>query len=65
LRRRPQQRPGISRAKATAIAVAISVATVNFCLLLWAREGKAEEMPSGALCHFLPMSKMRAFCSIG
>jgi hypothetical protein len=53
LRRRPQQRPGISRAKATAIAVAITVATVNFCLLLWAREGKAEEMASkGSLSFF-------------
>jgi hypothetical protein len=52
LRRRPQQRPGIGRAEVTAIAVAISVATVKFCLLLCAREGKAEEMASGGSLSF-------------
>jgi hypothetical protein len=47
----------ISRATATAIAVAITVATVNWGLLLRVREGKAEEMASetrvpGALSFF-------------
>jgi hypothetical protein len=52
LRRRPQHRREVSRAKATAIAVAISVATVNSGLLLCAREGKAEEMASGGSLSF-------------
>jgi hypothetical protein len=39
-------RRGISRATATAIAVAITVATVNSGLLLRIREGKAQEMAS-------------------
>src|SRR5215469_11209539 len=50
LRQRPMQRE-MSRATA-AIAVAISVATVNSALFLRAREGMAEEMASGGALSF-------------
>jgi hypothetical protein len=48
---RPQRRRE-ARATVTAIAVAISVATVNSGLLLHAGEGRAEEMASGGALSF-------------
>lgn len=51
MRQRPQYRRG-TRATATAIAVTISVATVNSALLLRAREGKAQEMASSHSLSF-------------
>ncbi|HWX60068.1 hypothetical protein [Bradyrhizobium sp.] len=52
LEQRPQHRRGISRTAATAVAVAISVATISSDLVFRAGDAKAEELASGGSLSF-------------